>query len=143
MVAVDLLSSARLTWKPLEALAWPAATRGAVGVTEEVGASSRGRAKGRAKATRMALVEVRAKGRVIRTARPEGKGRAIRTALPGAEDRATRTAPAEGRVPKVVGVVVDSKLYPLGGVTGVEAGVAMVPGYVAALDIFLSKLSTS
>ncbi len=143
MVGADLLSSARLTWKPLEALAWRAATRGAVGVTEGVGASSRGRAKGRARATKMGLLGVRAKGRVIRTARPEGKGRAIRTALPGAEDRATRMVLAEGRVPKVVGVVVDSKLYPLGGVTGVEAGVAMVPGYVAALDMSLSKLSTS
>lgn len=143
MVGGDLLSNARLTWKPLEALAWLAATRGAVGVTEGVGASSRGRAKGRARATRMALVEVRAKGRAIRMARPEGKGRAIRTALPGAEDRATRMALAEVRVPKVVGVVVDSKLYPPGVEAGVEAGVAMVPGCVAALDMFLSKLSAS
>ena len=110
-----------------------------MGVTEGVGASSRVRAKGRARGTRTALVEVRAKGRVIRKARPEGKGRAIRMALPGAEDKATRMALAGGRVPKVVGVVVDSKLYP----PGVEAGVAMVPGYVAALDLFLPKLSIS
>ncbi len=138
MVGAGLLSSARLTWKPLEVLAWLAATRGVVGVTEGVGASSR--AKGRARATKMGLLGVRAKGRVIRTAQPEGKGRAIRMALPGAEDRATRMVLAEGRVPKVVGVVVDSKLYPPGGVTGVEAGVATVPGYVAALDMFLSNL---
>ena len=143
MVGADLLSSARLTWKPLEVLAWLAVTRGVAGDTEGAGASSRCRAKGRARATRMALLGVRAKGRVIRTARPEGKGRAIRMALQGAEDRATRMALAEGRVPKVVGVVVDSKLYPPGGVTGVGAGVAVVPGYVAVLHMFLSKLSTS
>lgn len=125
MGAAGLLSSARLTWKHLEELAWLGATRGVVGGTEVVGARSK------ARATRTALpgAQARAKGRAIRTGLPEGRGRATKMDLSGAEGKATRMALEEERALKVAGVVVGSRLYPPEGVTEGEAGVAMHPGY--------------
>ena len=64
---------------------------------------------------------------------PEGKGRgrATRMVLAGAEGRATRVVLEEERAaPKGAGAMVDFKLYHREAVTGVVAGVAVLPGYV-------------
>ena len=125
MVAAGLLSSAKSTWKHLGELAWHGVIRGVVGVTEVAGVSSR------ARATRMVLpvAQASAKGRATRMGLPEGRARATRMDLSGAEGKATRTALVEGRVLKVAGVAVASRPFPPEGITGGEAGVAMLLGY--------------
>lgn len=115
----------------MEELAWLGVTRGVAGATEVVGAHS----KARATRTALPVAQAMAKGRAIRMGLPEGKGRATRMDLSGAEGKATRMALEEERALKVAGVVVGSRLYPPEGVTGVEAGVAMRPGYAQVILI--------
>ena len=100
-------------------LVWPAAIKVGVGVSEGAGVNSRARGRVRGRATRMGLPEAK------------GRGRATRMVLAGAEGRATRVVLEEERAaPKGAGAMVDFKLYHREAVTGVVAGVAVLPGYV-------------
>lgn len=125
--AAGLLSSARLTWRPLGVLVWLVVIRGVGVATEGAGVgSSRVRATG--KTTKMGLPGARA----IKTALLEAKARATRTALVGAaEDRAIRML-YPGRIARGpvrgVGATVDFRLSLLEGRTEAVAEGAALPG---------------